>query len=37
MDKMFASGRADSHLFVVSIAGVYSPLVLILAAAVVLF
>ena len=37
MDKMFASETADNRLFMASIAGVYSPLFLILAAAAILF
>jgi len=37
MDKMFSSDTADQRVFLASIAGVYSPLVLILFAAAVLF
>ena len=39
MDKMFAQSAetADLRLFMASLAGVYSPLILILAAAVLLF
>jgi len=39
MDKMFSKSAAasDNRLFMASVAGVYSPLILILAAALILF